>query len=212
MTRIFTIAISSFILLLSVSTYGQIGIKAGLNCINVKNAGSISDANSINKTGFIVGAYFAPKPSAGLGYRSELIFSRQGYDFKSNSASGELKMDYIMLPQLMTINISRFFQLQAGGQIAFLVGAKADSISISSRTNNLSKAMDYFNKLNYGFAGGIEIRPFGGLLVGGRYNLFLAGLNEQMVGQSSTPLPSFIPSDGKKLKNALVQVYLGYEF
>lgn len=215
MKRCLTITTCVIACMISLSSFAQgkrgFGIKAGLNFVNVKNLQSISDANSGSKTGFMAGVYLAP-PSAGiLGYRSELIFSRQGYDYKTTTTTGDLTMDYIMLPQLMTINISKFFQLQAGGQIAFLLKAKADSISSSSQPTGPKSPTDYFNKLNYGFAGGLEIKPIAGLIIGGRYNAFFGNLTDQYA--AGTPgLPSYIPTDGKKLKNGLLQVYVGYQF
>ena len=214
MKRCITIIACVFACLLSVSSFAQgrgFGLKGGLNFVNVKNVRSISDANSTSKTGFMAGAYFAPRTAGVFGYRSEIIFSRQGYDFKTTTATGDVMLDYIMLPQLMTINISKFFQLQAGGQLSILIKAKADSVSSSSMPNNLNKAMDYYNKLNYGVAGGIEIKPIAGLIIGGRYNAFFGSLNEQAAA-GATGVPSFIPSDGKKLKNGLLQLYVGYQF
>lgn len=188
------------------------GLKAGVNFINVKNVSSISDANSTSKTGFMGGLFWAPPAGKVIGYRSELLFSRQGYDFKTASATGSMMMDYIMLPQLMTFNITRFVQLQAGGQISFLIRAKADSTSSSSVPATSKDAMDYYNKLNYGAAVGLEIKPVAGLFIGGRYNAFFGSLNEQASSGTTPGLPSFIPKDGKKLKNGLVQVYIGYQF
>jgi hypothetical protein len=202
-----------FALLFSTAAFSQkgIGLKAGLNFVNVKNMKSISDANSGNKTGFHAGIFFAPKTSGLMGYRSEILFSRQGYDFKTTTATGDVMMDYILLPQLMTFNITKFVQLQVGGQMGILINAKADSVSSSSQPSTLNKAMDYYNKINYGVAGGVEVKPIAGLVIGGRYNAFFGSLNDQM-SSGSTGMPSFIPSDGKKLKNGLVQLYVGYRF
>ncbi|MET0463030.1 MAG: porin family protein [Chitinophagaceae bacterium] len=203
-----------FALLFSTDAFSQskgLGLKAGLNFVNVKNVKSISDANSGSKTGFHAGIFFAPKTSGLLGYRSEILFSRQGYDFKTTTATGDVMMDYILLPQLMTFNITKYVQLQIGGQMGILINAKADSVSTSSQTSTLNKAMDYYNKINYGVAGGVEIKPVAGLVIGGRYNAFFGSLNEQ-ASSGSTGLPSFIPTDGKKLKNGLVQLYVGYRF
>lgn len=207
-----------FLSILSLPVFAQdtpkkgFGLKAGLNFINVKNVKSISDANSTSKTGFMAGLYWAPPAGKLIGYRSELIFSRQGYDFKNTSATGSMMMDYIMLPQLMTFNITKFVQLQAGGQISFLIRAKADSISNSSAPATPANAMDYFNKLNYGVAAGLELKPVAGLIIGGRYNAFFGSLNEQVSSGTQPGLPSFIPADGKKLKNGLLQLYIGYQF
>ncbi len=58
----------------------------------------------------------------GLPVRDRLF--RQGYDYKTSSTTGSVHLDYILLPQLMCINITKFVQLQAGGQVAFLVSGK----------------------------------------------------------------------------------------
>jgi hypothetical protein len=145
-------------------------------------------------------------PTKGLGFRSEVIFSRQGYDYRTNTQTGNVKLDYLLLPQLTTLNIGRFLQLHAGGQMAFLLNAKVDSSANPSSVPNLEKAKDYFSKINFGFAGGMELRPFAGLLVGGRYNLFFNLLSDAQAR------PPYIPWYGGNLKNGLVQLYVGYQF
>jgi len=191
--------------------FGQlgIGIKAGLNFANVTNASSISASNS---TGFLAGIFLAPKSKGILSSRTELIFSRQGYNYKSNTNTGNVNLDYILLPQLMSINITRFFSLQFGAQMAFLLNAKADSSTNSgSSTLPYSKIMDYYNKFDYGFAAGIEIHPVKGLLIGARYNLSLGDLYQDPSSYSTgnTP-PSFIPKVNGK--NNVVQIFAGWIF
>lgn len=180
----------------------RFGLKAGAN-FPVSKLTSVNKAVE-NNTGFMVGGFFA-YPSKGIGYRSELIFSRQGYDYKSSTQTGSVKLDYIVVPQLMTFNITRFFQLQAGGQLAFLLNARVDSSANPSSIPYTGKAKDFFNKINYGFAGGLEISPLAGLSVGGRYNLFFN------VMDNAQQYPAYIP-DKKNLRNGLVQLYLSYSF
>jgi hypothetical protein len=59
--------------------------------------------------------------------------------------------------------------------------------------------------------GGVEIFPFKGLLVGGRYNLGLGKLYKKMY---SSPSPFPLPFDPEKtdFKNGMVQLYVGYRF
>ena len=113
-----------------------------------------------------------------MGFRTELIFSRQGYNYKTNTNTGVVNLDYILLPQLMQINITKFFSIQAGAQMAFLINAKADSSTDAAvaEVNPYGAMMDYYNKFDYGLAGGIEIHPFKGLLIGARYNISLGNL------------------------------------
>src|ERR1700733_15059243 len=99
----------SLILAFSVKTFAQIGIgvKAGLNFANITNASSI---NSSNAVGFLVDAFFAPPTNSVLGSRTELIFSREVYDYSTQSTTGSVRLNYIMLPQLLCINITKYVQ------------------------------------------------------------------------------------------------------
>jgi opacity protein-like surface antigen len=185
-------------------TKKQFGLKAGFNFLYLPTF-KTSDQSFSSNTGFFVGGYYS-LPAKRIGYRSEIIFSRQGYDYKTSTQSGSAKLDYIVLPQLMTMNITRFLQLHAGGQIALLLNAGVDSTANPSSTPSFERIKDYYTKLNYGFAGGVEIRPFAGLQVGGRYNLFFNFLSD-----AQSP-PAYVPDYSGNLKNGLVQLYVGYQF
>ena len=87
------------------SLMAQIGIKAGLNFANVTNA---SDINSSSETGFHGGIFLAPPSKSFLSSRTEFLFSRQGYDYSTNTNTGNVNLDYIMLPQYMAFNITKY--------------------------------------------------------------------------------------------------------
>lgn len=178
----------------------KIGFKAGLNFANVINASSI---NSSSRTGYMIGGYIAPKPKKSFGYRTELILSRQGYNYKTNTNTGVVNLDYLILPQLVTLNFSKYVQLHAGGQIAFLLNANVDSTGSGS-----GSLFDYFNKFEYGVAGGIELYPLKGFFVGGRINLSLNNVNKTPPPGGSWP--DFIPR--LDAKNNVVQLYTGWRF
>jgi len=197
----------ALVIIFPVVAYSQIGIKAGLNFANVTNA---SDINASSQTGFLIGLYLAP-PSKGLiSSRTELVFSRQGYSYASNTNTGNVNLDYILLPQLMGINITKLVQLQIGFQMAFLINAKADSNTASNSTNPYAKMMDYYNKFDYGFAGGVEVHPFKGLLIGARYNLSLGNLYKDPSSYPPGTPPDFIPK--VDVKNNVLQLYAGWTF
>ncbi len=182
-----------------------IGLKGGLNFANVTNASSI---NSSNQTGFMLGIFFAAPSKSIVSFRTELEFSRQGYNYHTNTSTGNVNLDYILLPQIVGINITHFVQLQVGFQMAFLINAKVDSSSQSS-SNPYGAALDYYNRFDYGAAGGIEVYPFKGILVGARYNISFGQLYKTPSSGSATP-PSFVPS--VDAKNNVVQLYAGYRF
>jgi len=193
------------LLLFPILSFGQLGIglKAGVNFANVSDASSI---NSNSRSGFFVGIFLAPSTKGILSSRTELIYSRQGYDFQSGTKTGNVNLDYILLPQLMGINITKFVQLQLGAQMAFLLNAKADTTTSNGSSNPYSGIMNYYNKFDYGFAVGAEIHPVMGLLIGARYNISLGKLYKDV---ENGQMPSFSASDAK---NNVVQIFAGWIF
>ena len=189
--------------------HAQIGIKAGLNFADVTNASSI---NSSNRSGFMVGIFFAPASKSVLSYKTELIYSQQGYDYKTNTSTNSVNLNYIMMPHLMCINITKFFQLQIGGQTAFLLNAKADSSKAKSDTANnpYGPLAGYYNRFDYGAAAGFEIHPVLGLIIGARYNISFGDLYKNISNPTPGTTPSFIPK--VNVKNNVVQLFAGWKF
>jgi hypothetical protein len=181
-----------------------IGIKGGLNFANVTSVGAFKSGN---QTGFVVGAFLAPPTRGILSFYTEIDFSNQGYDFKTNTTTGSVHLNYILMPQLMSIKITRFVLLQVGFQVAYLVSAQADTANALNVPG--SEVLSYYNRVDYGAAGGMEIHPFKGILVGGRYNLSFGDLYKQP-STSSPGEPVFIPT--VNVRNNVVQLYCGYKF
>jgi hypothetical protein len=188
-----------------------LGIKVGLNFTNVTGTSSISNSS---ETGYQVGLFLDPKSNSLLGSRTELVYSHQAYSFSSGTTTGTNYLNYIMLAQLMAINITHFVQIQIGTQIAYLLNAKSDSNKASTGYAQADQLIDYYNRFDFGFSGGLEVRPFMGFLIGARYNLSLTNLYKIPTSiPSGTEPPSFIPSAGDvNFKNNLLQIYLGYRF
>lgn len=178
-----------------------IGFKAGLNFANVTNPAGI---NASSRSGYMIGGYISPKPKKLFGFRSEILLSRQGYDYKTNSNTGKVNLDYLLLPQLIVLNFTKKFQVHAGGQAAFLMNAKVDSTG----NNGTGSLFDYFNRFDYGLVGGLEVFPISGLFIGGRINISLHNMNKELpLGGSS---PNFIPKE--LIKNNVIQLYAGWRF
>jgi hypothetical protein len=192
------------ILTLPYKMFAQIGIKAGLNFANISKASSIKNSS---RSGFQAGIFLAPPTKGIIGSRTELIFSRQGYNYKTATNTGNVNLDYIMLPQFMAINITRFVQIQIGGQMAFLIHSKTDSSNNGTNGGTYGKMMDYYNRFDYGYGGGIEIHPVNGLLIGARANIGLGNLYK--MPEDGQQL-SFIPK--VDVKNNLFQIFAGWTF
>lgn len=196
-----------FCLLFIVPTvaFGQIGfgIKAGPNFANITNADNI---NSSSRTGFHAGVFLDGSTTKVLSSRTEILFSRQGYEFSTQTNTGTVDLDYILLPQFMAINITKYVQLQLGGQVAYLISAKVDSTN-QTGDPDVDKLLGLYNRFDYGLGGGIEVHPVKFLVVGARMNISLGKVyKEPEPGQEY----SFIPDIDAK--NNLFQVFAGVRF
>ncbi|MGZ5135737.1 MAG: porin family protein [Flavitalea sp.] len=189
-------------LLMPFFLHAQFGVKGGLNFAKVSKA---SEINGDTKSGFHIGLLLAPPSKSIISSRTELLFSRQGYDYKSTN-TGTVDLDYIQLGQLMSINITKFFSLMFGAQTAYLVSAQVDSTNTNGTTGPESEMMDLMNRVDYGYAIGAEVHPFSGLILGIRYNVSLAKLYKDI---QSFQMPSFTAEDAK---NNLIMISVGWRF
>lgn len=183
--------------------HAQIGIKAGLNFANVSKASSI---NSSSRSGFHAGIFLAPPSKKIISSRTELLFSRQGYNYKTSTNTGNVNLSYIQMGQLMSINITKYISLMFGAQTAYLVSAQADSTKNSGGSGSYNDIMNLYNRIDYGYALGAEVHPVKGLIIGVRYNVSLAKVYKDL---QSFQRPSFTSEDAK---NNVVQLFAGWRF
>ncbi|HVS97395.1 MAG TPA: outer membrane beta-barrel protein [Puia sp.] len=192
-----------------------IGIRGGFNFANVTNA---SQVNGSSLAGYHFAVFLAPHTKGVIGSRTELIYSRSGYNYASDTSQGAVNLDYIMLAQYMAIHITKYFEIDLGGQTGYLLNAKVDSNKqVNYGSPQANSIMSYYNRLDYGFGAGVEVHPFMGIVVGARYNislnsLYKTDLSSFSQGGNGQP-PSFVPSSGSvNLKNNVIQLYAGYRF
>ena len=124
----------------------QFGLKAGINFTDVTN---VSSVNNHSSSGFNIGVFYASPYTHILGSKTELVFSRQGYNYETDSVTGTANLDYIMLPTYMCINITKYFQLQLGMQFGYLLNAHVDSTNKnnSAYPGSVSTALNYYNRV-----------------------------------------------------------------
>lgn len=183
----------------------QFGIRGGYNIPRLAGRKNL-DYTPGTQNGFTFSASFSPASRSGIGFRTELVFSSQNFSFDENGGKNNLKQQYIYMPQFTTIGITKFVQLQLGAQVGYLLNAKT---SAGEESNN--SVMKMMNRLDYGAAGGLEIYPFKGLILGGRYNVSFGKTYKQPTGTGTiNPFP-FNPSDIKG-NNAVINFYIGYKF
>jgi Outer membrane protein beta-barrel domain len=195
----------------TVSTKIGLGFRVGLNFAKVSG-----DADSIKysyKPGFMFAVFLSPHTKGIIGYRTELLYSKQGFEYTDEKGNtGNVSNDYIMMPHMMTINITKFVQLQAGAFAGYLLHSK-NSNGNSDNESGSNNYLDLMNRFDYGAAGGIEIHPFKGLVLNGRYNMGFAKLYKEQTDNNITALTNpFMPFGNIDTKNAVIQLSLGYQF
>ena len=185
-----------------------IGVLGGLNFANVTNASAI---NSSTRAGFHGGIFFEPGSKI-IGSRTELIYSRHGFNYEAAMKNGSVNLDYIQLTQMMAINITSYVELQFGGYTSYLLSVKSDSSQMSTGIASVDQMMSFYNRFDYGFGGGIEIHPVLGVLVGARYSLSLSNLYKQNTSGTGQLPPAYPSAGNVNFKNNVVQIFVGYRF
>lgn len=159
----------------------RFGIRAGVNLAdlsakNLPSGSAFTEAKS--KTSYVAGA-FANIPLAGMfRFQPEIDFSSQGGKLQGPSgttSAGTFEQDlhYINVPLNFQLMTTKGFFVQTGPQLGYLVAAKAKSTSgTSSSIDNKSS----FDKLDFGWTGGVGYLSRIGLGVEGRYNLGIANI------------------------------------
>jgi hypothetical protein len=185
----------------------KFGIKGGYNI--AKMYGSTPSFKPGTKDGFMVAGYYSAGGGSGMGYRTELVFSRQGFSYDSTGKKINVKQDYIYMPQFTTFTVGKFLQFQLGAQLGLLVNAVK---SVDSSGAKKTDIMDIYNKIDYGVAGGVEIYPVRSVVIGGRYSLSLGNMYKRQQTQSTMPYPLPFNPNEVKGKNGVISLYVGLRF
>jgi hypothetical protein len=186
----------------------KFGIKGGYNIAKI--TGSSTNFSPDAKNGFTVAAFYSPSAKPGLGYRTELVFSRQGFEFTESGKTGAVTNDYVYMPHFTTFGIGRFFQVQVGGQIGYLLKSSKQAPSEEKSQDITSFA----SRLDYGAAAGVELYPVKHLILGARYNVSFGNAYKQTSANNNMPSPfplPFNPADVKG-RNAVINIFAGIRF
>jgi len=170
-----------------------VGIKGGLNFSNIDVSQS-AGVNYNNRTGYHFGAFTLLKFGK-IGLQPEILFSRQGSQYKIVATDFEANFDYINIPIILKLYTIAGINIQVGPQIGFLSSAQAKEtvggITTTTDVKSLIKSNDFSLALGLGWD-----LPFG-LTIDARYNLGLSKINDS-VGSLDT-------------RNQVIQVSAGYK-
>lgn len=197
MKRVFFLVCLALILGASNQVQAQaqfaLGLKGGVNI--AKFDISQGTSNIDNRTGYHGGA-FALIKFAKFGIQPELIFSKQGSDFKISNDSFEANFDYINVPIILKLYLVAGLNIQAGPQFGFLTTSEIKStISGITTTDDVKDQLNKKSDTSIAVGAGWDL-PFG-LTLDARYNI---GLSD------------FKLNSGPDLKNKVIQISLGYKF
>lgn len=154
----------------------EFGIKGGFNISNLYSNDTNDDTVLY---GFNAGVYATLPISDFIAIQPEILYSTKGSKLEFNSAvtSSEIKfkLDYIELPLLIRVNITRNFNIHAGGYAAYLIRSKISGNG-ALYLNNINTTD--LNKFDAGLATGIGI-DFNTVSLGVRYNYGLATVGKE---------------------------------
>jgi hypothetical protein len=180
----------------------EFGIKGGFNMSNLYN-GDADDNNILY--GFNAGVYATLPVSDFIAIQPEILFTTKGAELEYNNAfatgTGKFKLNYIEVPLLVRVNITRNFNIHAGGYASYLVSSKVKGDGDFSFDEDLDT--EDLNKFDAGLAAGIGV-DFSPISIGLRYNYGLTTVGkERTVAGTTYTFPD--------AKNSNLTLYLSYK-
>lgn len=168
------------------------GVKGGVNFATI--SGSDIDSPE-SRTSFHVGVV-AEFPLADIfSIQAEALYSGQGFDFDFNGPDGdkaELQLDYINVPVLAKVYVTKGLSIEAGPQFSFLVNEELD---FNPNSDDGDFDMDEAETFEFGVAAGLTFQTEMGLFATGRYNVGLTEIYKDV-----------------DAKNSVFQLGIGYKF
>ncbi|WP_264529455.1 porin family protein [Flavobacterium sp. N502540] len=180
----------------------EYGIKGGFNMSNLYS----SDANDENILyGFNAGLYATLPVSDFIAIQPEILFTTKGAKLEYNNAfaSGDSKfrLNYIEVPLLVRVNITRNFNVHAGGYASYLVSSKVTGRGDFNFEQEIDT--DDLNKFDAGLSAGVGV-DFDPISIGLRYNYGLTTIGkERTVAGTTYTFPD--------AKNSNLSLYLSYK-
>lgn len=179
------------------------GVKGGVNFANVVGGNESTDL----RTSFHAGVFTEIPVSDVFSVQVEALYSGQGFDLDFKGPDGdkaEVQLDYINVPVLAKIYVTKGLSIDVGPQFSYLVN---DEFDLNPNSNDgdfdLSGTNYEPNKFDVGVAGGLTFQTEMGLFATGRYTYGFTKLYD-------TNKSGDIGFDG--LHNQVFQISLGYKF
>lgn len=147
------------------------GVKGGVNFATI-TGDDIDSPDS--RTSFHVGALVEFPMSEMFSIQAEALYSGKGFDFDFAGGDGdkaELQLDYIDVPVLAKIYVTRGLSIEVGPQFSFLVNEEFD---FNPNSDDGDIDMDEAESFDIGLAAGLTFQTDMGLFATGRYTYGLS--------------------------------------
>ncbi|WP_438966623.1 porin family protein [Flavobacterium sp.] len=187
------------------SNGAHIGIKGGVNFSNMYTE-DVDDNNVL--TSFNAGLYANLPVTNFISIQPEFLFSRKGSELTYNNAladgTAKFKLNYIEVPVLLKLNLTRNLNIHAGPYFAYLIDAQVTNETASGNFNfedNFNN--DDFNKFDAGIAVGAGL-DFDMIGIGARYNYGLSTVGKERTFAGT----SYTFPDGK---NSNLSLYVSFK-
>ncbi len=186
-------------------TDAQFGIKGGLNLSNIYTE-DVDDNNVLPS--FNAGFYATLPITSFIAIQPEVLYTRKGseltYDNAFATGKAKFNLNYVEVPVLVKINLTKNLNIHAGPYFAYLIDANVKNES-DGGTIDFEETYDNddFNKFDAGISGGIGL-DFDSIGIGARYNYGLTTIGkERTVGGTTYTVP-----DGK---NSSLSLYVAFK-
>lgn len=180
----------------------EFGVKGGFNMSNLYN-NNADDENILY--GFNAGVYATLPVSDFIAIQPEILFTTKGAELEYNNAfaSGatKFKLNYIEVPLLVRVNVTKNFNIHAGGYASYLVSSKVSGDGDFNFDEDIDT--DDLNKFDAGLSAGVGV-DFNPISIGLRYNYGLTTIGkERTVAGTTYTVPD--------AKNSNLTLYLSYK-
>jgi len=182
----------------------EFGVKGGFNMSNLVDSGDDPDDNNI-LYGFNAGVYATLPISDFVAIQPELLFTTKGSELKYDNAfatgNAKFRLNYIELPLLVRVNVTKNFNIHAGGYASYLVSSKVTGTGDFDFNQDIDT--EDLAKFDAGLSAGIGV-DFNPISVGVRYNYGLTTVGkERTVAGTTYTFPD--------AKNSNLTLYLSYK-
>jgi len=181
----------------------EFGVKGGFNMSNLIDSGDDVNDNNV-LYGFNAGVYATLPISDFVAIQPELLFTTKGAELEYNNVlegNAKFRLNYIELPLLVRVNITKNFNVHAGGYASYLVSSKVTGdgdIAFDEAVDT-----DDLNKFDAGVSAGLGV-DFNPISVGVRYNYGLTTIGkERNIGGTTYTFPD--------VRNSNLTLYLSYK-